>query len=537
MISIRSFIFNCMSSIRQSSDQFLSAFTELPIYRRAISLLLSLAIIVGFVLLIRSNQTTETEYLFGGRTLGEQEIDSLELTFSRAKLSGWQRDGRRIKIPTQFRSEYLATLDGSAALPISLRSSVQEAIDKANLFEPTSQQLARRLHAKERDLGNKLTAFAEIRWASVEHDLGERSGLSGERTQSASVVVCPEGDNPLPPWLIEMIRELIRGSYAGMRAEEVVVIDTNADPSMCRFNDPIARKQCEEEARLEHEVQDILRGYGPIRVAAYVELQGDQPTDDPAGTPTIVRQPATSSTVKIKSEPRRTLLGEIIEAVTHVSSNRATRLEQPDSDSRSITKISVNKVSPDELSLSSVRLSIGIPESYYQKLWQHAYLRDHSGQSVEHLPPLSTAKLAELKNQTRENIAAAVRPAVISRVDRAGPVIDESAATIDVWSFPDFNSNVTAESNHVGTGLSWARQTWQPITFVLLAGAVLWVLFAARRPTGQRAAVGPDANELQPNHDAANGANAKLSQEVASLVDQHPDLAADVIRNWIAEAA
>ena len=186
-----------MRTIRQSSDQFRNAFSEMPTLSRIVSMTLIAAVVLGFATLIGSSDAVETEYLFGGRTLGQQEMDSVELTFSRAKLDGWRRDGQRIQIPSASRAEYLAALDESAALPMSLRSLVQEAIDKASLFEPTSQRLARESHAKERDLGNRLSMFPEIRWASVEHDMGDRKGLSTERIQSASVVVCPVGEQPL----------------------------------------------------------------------------------------------------------------------------------------------------------------------------------------------------------------------------------------------------------------------------------------------------------------------------------------------------
>ncbi len=337
-----------------------------------------------------------------------------------------------------------------------------------------------------------------------------------------------------------MIREYIRGSYAGMRAEDVVVIDTNADPSVCPTNDAIARKQCEEEARLKQEVQNILQGYGPIRIAAYIEMQESETTETTAGTPTIVRQSQPSPPVVNQSERDRSLLNEIIEAVTHVSSNRATRLNERDSDAQQPTtaKVAVRKVSHDKAMLKSVRLSIGIPESYYLKVWQLSFLRNHPGKSIQDIPALGPAELTTMQQQTKANITTAVTPALMSRV--LGPDFrgDESAATVDIWSFPDLTAEPTPEPAQVATGITWVSQSWRQIAAGLLGCLMVWILFAALRSGGNKNAAGqPSEKSRQTDTYATETANAEIIGELSSLVDQHPDLAADAIRSWVGEAA
>jgi flagellar M-ring protein FliF len=517
-----------MSSIRKSSDQFRSAFSELPLPSRVLAVALAAAAVIGLGLLIRGRQSVETALLFGGRTLADQEIEAIEKSLARTGLNDWQIEDRQIKVPAQQRSEFLSALESNAALPPSLRSKVQEAIDKASLFEPTSQREARQSHAKEQDLGNKLSAFADIKWASVEHDLGERKGLSAARTQSASVVVCPVGESPLSPSRVQMIREYIRGSYAGMRAEEVVVIDTKADVATCPVDDPVARRRCEEEARLKQEVHDILRGYGSIRVAAYVELRGESAAEPDPAMPAIIRQSKTTR-ISAPAEKNKTLIGEIIEAVTHVSSNRATRLPQPNSASPSAATVSVNKVSVAASAIEQARLSIGIPESYYEKVWQQLYLRSHPEDSLTNVPPLQPADLQRLQQHAKENITAAVTPALLARA-RSRSSIDPSAIAVDVWSFPDLSKHVVVAADSAAGGAAAVIPSSRTLLLLMLACVVIWALLSSLLTARNRQGTSePDTTHLARSND--------VRDELTTLVHQHPDLAAKAIRDWIAEAA
>jgi flagellar M-ring protein FliF len=243
--------------------------------------------------------------------------------------------------------------------------------------------------------------------------------------------------------------------------------------------------------------------------------------------------------VIIQTEPRRTLLNEIIEAVTHVSSNRATRLNQRDDDSRQpiTSKVSVSKVSPDKPTLTSVRLSIGIPESYYQKVWQLAYLRDHQGRSIRDVPALGPTELTALQQHTKTNITTAVTPALISRVRGLGFYGDESAAAVDVWSFPDLTAEPAPEPTQVTTGITWVSQAWRQIAVGLLACVMVWILFGTLRSGENKNAGQVTAKSRQIDTSAQDTANTEIIDELSSLVDQHPDLAADAIRSWVGEAA
>ena len=76
----------------------------MPMQSRVIAAMLVAVIAIGLAFLVRGSDTKSTEYLFGGRSMGEQEMDSIEVALSAAGLNEWEREGRRIKVPKESKS-------------------------------------------------------------------------------------------------------------------------------------------------------------------------------------------------------------------------------------------------------------------------------------------------------------------------------------------------------------------------------------------------------------------------------------------------
>ena len=92
--------------------------------------------------------------------------------------------------------------------------------------------------------------YFDVQWASVDYDEGRKEGCSA-KTAICQHFVIPQTDSPLSHNRIKSIQELVRGSFAGLNAEDIVVIDTNANPDDGVFNeDPAFRKQKEVETRM-----------------------------------------------------------------------------------------------------------------------------------------------------------------------------------------------------------------------------------------------------------------------------------------------
>ncbi|MGV3483612.1 MAG: flagellar M-ring protein FliF C-terminal domain-containing protein [Planctomycetaceae bacterium] len=548
-----------MNFFQQAIAPLRESFLAMPMQSRVIAGMLVATIALGLGLLVRGTGGTNDEYLFGGRTLGENEVDSVELAFSQAGLSGWTREGRRIKIPRETRSEYLSALQASSSLPMELRSSMQEAIDQSTPFESSEQRLSREMHAKEQDLGRKIMAFPDIRYASVEYDRGERFGMSRQRSQSASVLVSPEGTEPLSKARENMIKDLIRGSFAGMNAEDVVVTDTNSTHSNSPLEgeDPLLRKRLEEEASYEQKILKTLVGYGPNRVAAHAEIDPTMGVEKTSLKYDGERTTLSEYSKKVDSESARPAQGGVPGVVPNAIGNRATSLESMESiqkskaDEREASGVVGQEYEQSRMAsfqVRRVRVSVGIPSSYYDQVLLQDFLRENPGKSAVDAVKPTAAQLQAKKDETQQRIQAAVTPLL-----PVLPVGEDPFPLVQVWDYPDLPALVTDTAGPADVALSWLADSWQ--TLAMLGLAVLAVLIARSALTGMSSGPTPGFNEGfglelpappvvdetdkktidQPEGMQITGGS--LKEELVRLVESNPDVAANVLRSWISDAA
>ncbi len=89
-----------MDLLQQASRSLRDALAAMPPASRWAAAILVAMIAVGLGTLTSSTSSEEFEYLFGGRSLSESEVDSVEMAFSQAGLRDWVREGRRIRVPS-----------------------------------------------------------------------------------------------------------------------------------------------------------------------------------------------------------------------------------------------------------------------------------------------------------------------------------------------------------------------------------------------------------------------------------------------------
>ncbi|TWU04698.1 flagellar MS-ring protein [Stieleria varia] len=524
----------------------------MPTQSRIVTLLIAVTMLVGLLWWAQGQQPQSSQPLFGGRSLGENELDQAELAFSQAGLNAWERKDGCLLVPTESRHQYLAALNESKALPLALRSRVQDAINQTSFFESDSVRRARQLHAKAQDLGNQLAAFDDIQWANVVYDEGRSRGLAGGMTQSASVVVCPAGDQPLPAARIRMIQDFIRGSYAGMSSEDVVVLDKNAEQTIATISDPAVRFRIEEQSRIEQEVTRLLDRYQDVRVSVSVQMES---VDLPASVAKVVDvADLNASDVSDQTVGDDSLLTNLFTAVTRVRGNRSARLASSSPESGSAVGSTPLVHSASNHRIENVQVSIGLPERYFRDMWQQRYsssLRvpgiDISG-AEQGLPnaaavdamrsstlQLTAAQWQQLKRETQENLDHAIRPTLMA--------CRPKSSTIEVWAFPDDPSANAANHTEVAwwqggldgfhsAGLDSPQTIWVVIGgVVVLLGAVGF--FFRRRRTESTSSSVPNVSLQSPGDDP----DRDLREQLVTLVDAHPDLAAQIIHSWVGEAA
>jgi flagellar M-ring protein FliF len=543
-----------MNFLRQSTDQARQAFLSMPMQSRIIVTMLVAVIAIGLAFLVRGSDAKSTEYLFGGRSMGEQEMDSIEVALSAAGLNEWQREGRRIKVPQDAKAAYLAALGDATSLPIALRTEVDEAIKSSSPFDSSDLRHAREMHAKEKDLGNKISAFPDVRWASVEYDRGERVGLSRVVPQSASVMVQPEGNRSLPRQRIMAIQELIRGSYAGMATDDVVVIDTNSTTGSVSVEDedPLLTKQREAEKHIEYKLRKLLVEY-PAQIAVFAEIDPTMESElaslkfDPE--PTNLR----NSSKKTETTRNQQIPSGVPGADPNAIGNRAQSIgkdvevlntTEDERDTSGVAGQQFESSKLADLQVKTVRVSIMLPTSYYSELHDEnerlVGSTQNQGKGV-----LDQATLERLRAETEKKIQEIVSPLLPQVAAGSDPV-----SLVTVRDAPVLQIKKQVEQPATGQALSWLAESWQTLALVFLGLVALLVARSAAKSTGnatppefqegfglEMPGPPPAEQKLEEESERMTITGGSLKDELLHLVEDNPEVAANVIRGWVGDAA
>ena len=540
-----------MSFFKNQSDAARQFVLGLPVQSRLIVALLVVAIGIGLALLVRGEIDPGRQPMFGGRSLSEQEMVAMEMAFSSAGLNDWQREGTRILIPTDTRAEYHAALAGSTSLPTSIRSSVDEAMAAASVFDSTDMRRSRERYAREKDLAAQVMAAADIRTATVVHDRGQRRGLDRNVVQSASVVVQPVGTEPLSRRRVRMIQEMIRAAYSGMRAEDVVVTDLNGTTTASvDDDDPVLRKKREIETMVEQKIRGLLIGY-PARIAASAEI--DPSMNVQTTTLKYDAEPTTLASDSFKTESSQTTLPPRGEPGVrpNVTANRATSLEETTTrkseedrrQTRSVTGQTYENRQAASLQVRSIRVSVGLPRSFYETQLVRQALRVDPTLKPEDVDINDVAALDQLRKETQDSIRSAIAPLLPPVTGTTDP-----ASLVQVFETPDPVEEPAAGPSGSAVALTWFNENWQTLSMLALGLVALWVARGAARaisppPKEFEEAFGlelptPPAEPPVVTEEAdMDITGSDLQGELSRIVDSNPEVAANVIRSWIGEAA
>ena len=522
----------------------------MPPLSRAVLAVMLLLVLASGSFLYRSASDSSHEMLFGGRSLVDHELDAIELAFSRAGLDAWQRSGRQIQIPKEKRSEYLAALSDTSALPFTLRNPMKEAMQASNLFDSTSMRNSREMLAKEQDLGIKIAAFPDVQWASVDYDEGEKRGLSSPKQQSASILVIPQTDSPLSHNRIKSIQELVRGSFAGLNAEDIVVIDTNANPDDGVFNeDPAFRKQKEVETRIEQKVRNLLADF-PAKIA--VSAQIDDASDKQRALLKI-----RSDTVNLLTP--KTLL-DVLDNKHPVSTskrdsasvigNRSVVITSSFDDLVREAADTIGKENQTNdysefksLRIKSVRVSVGLPTSYYQQLHTQEFRKNKPGKVGEDVPGMTDQDLADLRGKTED----VIRSAVTVLLPEAKSALTDTPL-VEVWDYTDFSGVGVTSTNQAESIFGWMIDSKNNLIYLALSFLTLLAVVGYSKFLSQRKLLSHedevDAESLRLHEMAKRHGElhrptdhaSKLERQLSASFESDPELGAKVIQNWIRQA-
>jgi flagellar M-ring protein FliF len=560
-----------MDFLNKAYGQVTDLFKSMTPAARLTTGLLVATIVISLVFLFRQQAETADELLFGGRTLTNEEIASMSAALSKADLNGWDTTGNVLRVPRGQRHTYIAALVENNALPQDAGSAWEKMFTEHSPFENRKMGELRTRYALEKDLAFTIREFTGIDAASVKiQEIMNDATFPARPIRRAAVTVKAAGTMSLDANQIRMIRDVVAFG-GGIERSEVVIADTNGhrsyegppkDGALSGDQNAYADTQRRYEQEFTHKIVDRLSMYPEAKVTVYVELDQtleDRTTQikyDEKPTPLKVRTTSsdersvtTASSGRPGAEPNG--VGNRSVAVNSTPDTESTLTESVE-ESENTSGVTQQITRKPGLVPKSVMVSVGIPKSYFKHIWKQQNPTPEGGE-----PPTPTP--AELQALEAQEIAT-IQDAITPLIPKAPPG-EDSYPRVKVTAYTDLPVPEPPTPSLVATSGTWFASNWQ--TIAMLGVALFGVVFlrsmiqsaqdsamatvAAKSDTARRMAEINEGDEDDEDHESVAFGNSlrgrssskgrSLRDELTELVRDDPDAAANVLQNWITEAA
>lgn len=546
-----------MASMKETAAQLRDAFLAMPMPTRVIGGGMVAVIAMGLWMLVASSgNNASMEVLFSGKVLTDDEITKVQAALSRAQLRDWDVEHNRISVPSRYKADYIRAIDEGGALPLGAETYIAEAQRESSPFDTERSRQSREHHAKERQLGRDIAAFPQVIHASVEHDVMNKGYVKDHR-QSAHVLVTPVGSDPLPGPMIRQIKQMVAASYAGLSADDVTVTDVNSNGvGMDDEDNPLFAARVKWEQRYLTKARQVLAGFGPLSIDATVELD---PTMDVAkaqlqfGTPTTLQEQSSQATLESNRPPPGGVPGTTSNVgnrpVTIDPAAQTTRMTQKEENARKVAGEQWEQSRMASLQPKRLSFSIGVPESYYERVWRADFFRANPDAKPEDLPPMAADDRDRLRTTTATEIKTALQPMLLPV--SAG---EDMFPLIEVWDHRDLPELPPSSPSAAAQAISWLADSWQTLAMLGLALVALLVArnvltsssggarkefeegFGLEIPAPSPADAGSDALDAAGNP-RLTVTGQHMKEELSEMVGANPEAAANVLRSWLENSA
>lgn len=534
-------------------------------------------IIVSLGWIVSTQQSSQSEYLLGGQSFDDEQLNKMERALGEAGLRQYERQGNRLKIPTHERDVYVKALAEGNAMPNEMNSDVKAVFDSAKnpLIAPSIVK-AQLEQAKQDEFSRILEQMPGIKRARVHHDkVDARFGRDGH--QSASIYLFGYANEPIADALMQKICRVATTHFPGLKEENVTVLDGGTGNYYVGSSDPLSaeqlpflRAQRNWEQFYESKVREELSVYGDVKIGVIVELdptlkrEMEQLKFDPVGTASTANN-STKSTKSSKAspggrpgaEPNAAFANKSASLSSPADQNAETKESQESLQNVIGHEATVTKEAP--LTPKRVSVTVGVPESYYRKVHAQRFLQANTDPKIteKDIPALTPVDLAKLQKEAEDNIRSAIE-GQLPQV-RQG---DDRFQLVKVYHYPDLPLPELPEPTLAETTMAWLAKSWSTVGLFVLVGAALLLMFSWVRSPGtaqvdKEFAQGfglevpesmgdsldlgsdePDSEEsAAPEPSTFQVSGGEIKDELSSLIKQNPDAAVNLLRSWIGEAA
>jgi flagellar M-ring protein FliF len=546
-----------MDFLNKAFAQLADLFRSMTPGARITSALLLAVVVISLGYLFTQHSYGPSVYLMNGESFPPSLIHDMEAAFALAGLAPAEIEGTRIRVPRGQQTAYMAALADASALPRDFGDMMEKALDSGSMWMSREERRERLKIAKQQELSAIISSMKDIDTAMIFWDTDEKPGLSRERVTTASVNVRPKGLHELDDAKVATIRNTVAYAVAGLKPEDVVVTDLNSGRSFRgdssglgnATDDPYAARKRMYEENWKSEILTALSRVPGVTVAVNVELDPKRLhrqrkiENDPKTVP-VQTIDKSRSTVREGEDPAGRPGYQANQPMALASTtSKASRQEEEESEQTTVNAVSGSTVEIENQGLipQLVAVSVGVPTSYFEKVWHKLNPTDPNAQPQAAPKTPTQAELDQIRQQEIANI----QKAVAALLPPAEGVPDPAQLVI-VTAFQDIAPPEMPQPAMSEKAMTWLGQSWSTLGMILLVLVSLVTLRSMIRSAGVAGQSSPasavPAAEEKEEDEQANAAQRRLQRfqsglslkdELSTLVDEDPDAAANILRTWI----
>lgn len=537
-----------MDVLRRAIAQLHDLYRSMTPGSRLMAAMLAVALLVGLGYIGTQQVARPDADLLHGVPVAKSRLPLMEAAFGKAKLKDFAIRGSSIFVPHGQEAKYMEALSAANALPPGLGDAQRAAINGGSFLEIGSHREQQRDKiAKQEAVASAIRSRPGIEDASVIYDENKTNGFQA-KVAKAVAYVWPVGSNQLDEATVIDIRNDVVGAYAELKPENVTVSDLNSHAwsGSVGSADEIRYRSTKRdyEQGLKTKILGVLHIPG-VSVELNVEFDHGQvvrttPAIPAANQPNgLGARPANQDNRSGRPEASAQLsnVTAVLDAVLSGSSGESKKTSEP------AAPAAEQQVEREGVALTpiSARVSVGVPLSYFNKIWQQQNPVEPG--HAEKTP--DRAALDQIRIQESANIQRCVAP-LLPRTKDATSLTD----MVTVTAYQEIPTTLPSEANLGWIAWSWAVQSWKILAGIGFALVCLLVLRSMVRAKPADADEPATSIIIDPAPDAATKkaavapphwrrdvgvADRSLREELSELVEEDPDRAANILRNWIGQ--
>jgi len=563
-----------LNPLNQITKQISDLIASMTPTARIMAGLMFTTILVSLGWILSVQQTIKYEYLLGGQVFTEDQLKYAEQAFGDAALPNYERDGMRIKVPKKTKDVYMKALSSNGALPKEWGFEKMRALESTNPFLSTDLIKMKSEVASEQTLAGIIRRMPMIDYASVEFD-ETRHGFARNSEKSASVQVQSRG-RKVDISILKHIAMMTQSFWSGLKLENVTVVDLGGSNLFRGSSDPnspdqhpLLQAQTDWEEKYYNQVTPLLDSYGDVKLAVGVEIDPTLQKESEQLKYDTQITPLQSTTSKKDSEnskmPPSGRPGAEPNAISNQPQSIANQTPQQQSKAKEIAE-NVNGVAGHEATATrqaglvptKVTVTVGLPQSYYRKVWiARAMAKDPKLTKEADVAAFTDEELKKIKEEAEASVKSAIS-GVLKQV-REG---DDRFPLVTVYDYADLPLPEIPQPAMSAMAIGWLAESWSTLA---LLGVVLVALFMmmgfvrgqATSPRDREFAQGfgievpasasdeldlgegdakkdSEEEETGPKFQVTGG---EMKDDLSTLIKQNPEIAVNLLKSWIGDAA